>query len=430
MNRNKFLKTSILATSAILSRPLITYSAQTKFRLALIGSGWWGTNILREAIKSGECQVVALCDVDDRQLKKCLEEVKKLCSDSPKTYKNYQELLFKEKPEIVINATPDHWHALIAIEAMKSGAHVYLEKPISHTLNEGKAILKTARDTQKICITGFHRRYSPHNVSAQAFLKSGKVGRIKEVRSFVTYNFGQGKITPDEPIPSELDWDAWCGPAPLVTYNSSIHPRSWRQRLEFANGQLGDWGPHWFDQILWWTDEIAPKKVFSIASDKINTNNNNSPESQIVVYDFEDFTCTWEHSQLNGRPTQKSENVGVYFHGTEGTFHMGWQNGWTFYPSNKNKDIIHEDPKLNLPDQQNIDLVWADFLNSIKTKKIPFADIQKGHRATNMCLLGMASMRAGKSLDWDGQKEIITNDKEANKLLERKYREGYTYPTI
>lgn len=430
MNRNKFLKTSILATSAILSRPLITYSAQTKFRLALIGSGWWGTNILREAIKSGECQVVALCDVDDRQLKKCLEEVKKLCSDSPKTYKNYQELLFKEKPEIVINATPDHWHALIAIEAMKSGAHVYLEKPISHTLNEGKAILKTARDTQKICITGFHRRYSPHNVSAQAFLKSGKVGRIKEVRSFVTYNFGQGKITPDEPIPSELDWDAWCGPAPLVTYNSSIHPRSWRQRLEFANGQLGDWGPHWFDQILWWTDEIAPKKVFSIASDKINTNNNNSPESQIVVYDFEDFTCTWEHSQLNGRPTQKSENVGVYFHGTEGTFHMGWQNGWTFYPSNKNKDIIHEDPKLNLPDQQNIDLVWADFLNSIKTKKIPFADIQKGHRATNMCLLGMASMRAGKSLDWDGQKEIITNDKEANKLLERKYRKGYTYPTI
>ena len=430
MNRNEFLKTSILATSALITRPLITYAVQTKYRIALIGSGWWGTNILREAIKSGECQVVALCDVDDRQLKKCLEEVKKLCSDSPKTYKNYQELLLKEKPEIVINATPDHWHALIAIDAMKSGAHVYLEKPISHTLNEGKAILKTARDTQKICITGFHRRYSTHNVSGQAFLKSGKIGKIKEVRSFVTYNFGQGKITPDEPIPAELDWDAWCGPAPLVTYNSSIHPRSWRQRLEFANGQLGDWGPHWFDQILWWTDEIAPKKIFSIASDKINTNNNNSPESQIVVYDFEDFTCTWEHSQLNGRPTQKSENVGVYFHGTEGTFHMGWQNGWTFYPSNKNKEIIHEDPKLNLPDQQNIDLVWADFLNSIKTKKLPFADIQKGHRATNMCLLGMASMRAGKSLDWDGQKEIITNDKEANKLLERKYRKGYTYPSV
>ena len=170
--------------------------------------------------------------------------------------------------------------------------------------------------------------------------------------------------------------------------------------------------------------------MFSLVTDKINTNNNNAPESQIVVYDFEDFTCTWEHSQLNGRPTSKSENVGVYFHGTEGTFHMGWQGGWTFYPSNKNKEIIHEAAKLNLPDQQNIDLVWADFLSSIKSKKLPFADIEKGHRATNMCLLGMASLKAGKSLDWDGQKEIITNDKSANKFLEREYRKGYKYPKI
>ena len=429
MNRKDFLRTSALVTGAVLTRPFITYASQTKYKVALIGTGWWGTNILREAIKSGECQVVALCDVDERQLKKCLEEVTKLCDDRPKTYKNYQELLQKEKPEIVINATPDHWHALIAIDAMKAGAHVYLEKPISHTLNEGKAIVKTARDTQRICIAGFHRRYSPHNVSGQEFLKSGKVGTIKEVRAFVNYSYGAGKIIADEKPPIELDWNSWCGPAPLVPYNSSIHPRSWRQHLEFANGQLGDWGPHWFDQILWWTDEIAPKKVFSLATDKTRTDNNNAPESQIVVYDFEDFTCTWEHSILNGRPTQKSENVGVYFHGTEGTFHMGWINGWTFYPRDKNKEVIHQDAKLNMPDQQNIDLVFADLLKSIKSKELPFADIQKGHRATNMCLLGMASLKAGKSLDWDGQKEIITNDKAANKFLSREYRKGYVYPS-
>jgi predicted dehydrogenase len=429
MNRKDFIRTSALATGAVLARPFITYASQSKYKIALIGSGWWGTNILREAIKSGECQVVALCDVDDRQLKKCLEEVTKLCNDRPKTYKNYQELLQKEKPEIVINATPDHWHALIAIDAMKAGAHVYLEKPISHTLNEGKAIVKTARDTQRICIAGFHRRYSPHNVSGQEFLKSGKVGKIKEVRAFVTYSYGAGKIIADEQPPIELDWNSWCGPAPLVPYNSSIHPRSWRQHLEFANGQLGDWGPHWFDQILWWTDEIAPKKVFSLATDKTRTDNNNAPESQIVVYDFEDFTCTWEHSILNGRPTQKSENVGVYFHGTEGTFHMGWIGGWTFYPKDKNKEVIHQDAKLNMPDQQNIDLVFADLLKSIKSKELPFADILKGHRATNMCLLGMASLKAGKSLDWDGQKEIITNDKAANKFLSREYRKGYVYPS-
>lgn len=428
MNRKSFLKTSALAAGAIISRPLITLASQSKYKLALIGSGWWGTNILREAIRSGECQLVALCDVDERQVKKCLEEVNKLTNDQPKVYKNYQELLHKEKPEIVINATPDHWHALIAIDAMKAGAHVYLEKPISHTVNEGKAILKTARDTQRICITGFHRRYSPHNVSGQEFLKSGKVGQIKEVKAFVTYNFGQGKVVSDEPIPEGLDWDTWCGPAPLVAYNPSIHPRNWRQRVEFANGQLGDWGPHWFDQILWWSEETAPKKIFSVSTDKINTNNNNTPESQVVVYDFEGFTCTWEHSQLNGRPISKTENVGVYFHGTEGTFHMGWIGGWSFYPKSKNAEVIHVDAKLNQPDQQNIDLVWSDFLNSIKSKKLPFADIEIGYQATNMSLLGMAALKAGKSLDWDGKLGKITNDSDANKLLERQYRKGYNYP--
>jgi hypothetical protein len=107
---------------------------------------------------------------------------------------------------------------------------------------------------------------------------------------------------------------------------------------------------------------------------------------------------------------------------------MGWQGGWSFYPKNKNAEIIHEDAKLNLPDQQNIDLVWADFLNSIKTKKLPFADIQKGYEATNMSLLGMAALKASKSLDWDGKLGKITNDIEANKLLERQYRKGYSYP--
>ncbi|HEY1054110.1 MAG TPA: Gfo/Idh/MocA family oxidoreductase, partial [Emticicia sp.] len=296
-----------------------------------------------------------------------------------------------------------------------------------HTINEGKAIVKTARDTQKICITGFHRRYSPHNVSGQEFLKSGKVGKIKEVRAFVTYNFGQGQMVADEPTPAEMDWDMWCGPGPLVPYNRTIHPRNWRNHLEFANGMVGDWGPHWFDQILWWTDEIAPKKVFSIASSKFNTNNNNSPESQVVVYEFEDFTCTWEHSTLNGRPTSKTEEVGVYFHGTEGTFHMGWTKGWTFFPRDQKKEIIHQEPVLNLPDLQNINLVFADLLKSIKSKQLPFADILKGHKATNMSLLGMAALKSGKSLEWDREKEIFL-DPTANKYLSRQYRKGFVYP--
>ncbi|MFN3848355.1 MAG: Gfo/Idh/MocA family protein [Spirosomataceae bacterium] len=427
MNRQEFLRTSALAGAAVLARPFITFAHQSKYRVALIGSGWWGTNILREAIRSGETQVVALCDVDESQLKKCQEEVNKLCNDQPKLYKDYRELLQKEKPEIVINATPDHWHALIAIDAMNAGAHVYLEKPISHTLNEGKAIVAAARRNNRVCIVGFHRRYSPHNVSGRDFIRSGKVGQIGMIRTFVHYGGGSGQMTPAKDIPQGFDWDAYCGPAPMVPYHQSIHPRGFRQHMNFANGQIGDWGVHWFDQILWCMEEKAPKKIYSTGGRAIKKDNTDAPDHQIAVYDFENFKVEWEHRLFASNEAEKS-NVGVYFYGTEGTFHMGWLDGWTFYPADKKKQIIHEDAKLNAPDQQNIDLVWADLLRCIKSGDRPTADIEFGHRSTSMSLLGNLSMKHGKSIEWDANKEIIINDSAANKLLSRDYRKGYSYP--
>jgi predicted dehydrogenase len=430
MNRRNFIKQSALAGLAVNSYPFIIRKPIAKYKTALIGSGWWGMNILREAIRSGEIQVVALCDVDENQIKKAAAEVNTLCSDSPKHYKDFRECLKKEKPDIVINATPDHWHALIAIEAMKSGAHIFLEKPISHTVKEGTMIQKTARDTQRICIVDFHRRYSPHNVSAMDFLKSGKVGTVKDVRAFVNYGFwGAGKPNEKEAIPEGLDWDFYCGPSEIVPYSKNIHPRGWRQYSQFGNGQLADWGPHWFDQILWWTEEKAPKKIFSVITDPTRGTSQSTPEAQTVVYEFEDFVCTWEHSILNGRSQYGGENVGVFFHGTEGTLHTGWQSGWTFYPADKKKEIIKQAAQLDEPDQQNIKLVWQDFMNSIKTGKLPFADIEKGRQATNMALLGMLSARLGRSIEWDEKNDKILNDKQANKMLSRKYRGNWIYPT-
>jgi Oxidoreductase family, C-terminal alpha/beta domain len=122
-------------------------------------------------------------------------------------------------------------------------------------------------------------------------------------------------------------------------------------------------------------------------------------------------------------------NIGCYFYGTEGTFHMGWQDGWTFYPANKNKPIVHENPQLNKPDDQNITELWTNFLNSIKSQKLPICDIEIGHRSSNVALLGNLSMKLGRSVNWDGEKEIILNDPEANKLLRRDYRGSWVYPS-
>ncbi|MGA0557525.1 Gfo/Idh/MocA family protein [Larkinella sp. VNQ87] len=431
MNRSDFLKTSALAGAAVVSRPLITLAQQSAYRTALIGAGWWGGNILRAAMQSGQSKLIAMCDVDQRQLTKTADEFSKLTSDKPKLYRDFRELLAREKPEIVIVATPDHWHPLIAIEAMKQGAHVYVEKPIGHTINEGKAMVKTARQTGKVCQVGTHRRVSPHNVSGMEFLKSGKAGKIGMARAFVHYAGGPGQPVPDEEAPKEMDWDFWCGPAPMRAYNRTMHPRGFRQYLDYANGTLGDWGIHWMDQILWWTEEKFPKKVYSTGGRSIKRDSTDAPDHQVATYEFEGFTAVWEHRTFAGNNAEKThpkQAVGVYFYGTEGTFHMGWLDGWTFYPADDKKPVIHQDAQLNKPDDQNIAQLWDDFLKAIKTKSRPVSDIEVGHRSTNMALLGMLSYKLGRSIEWDGEKEVIKGDDEANKLLSRQYRGEWKYP--
>jgi predicted dehydrogenase len=429
MDRRTFISTSGkagLAVSAINTLPLLRRT--TPYRLALVGTGWWGTNIVRCALQHGSSKLIAVCDVDQRQSALALTEIAKLVSDKPKVYQDFRELLSKEKPEIVIVATPDHWHPLIAIAAMKQGAHVYVEKPVGHTINEGKAMVRAARETGKTVQVGLHRRVSPHNVSGRKFLQSGKAGKIGMVRSFVHYPGGAGKKTPDTETPKEMNWDMWCGPAPLVPFNAAMHPKGFRNFLNYANGTLGDWGVHWMDQILWCTEEKYPKKIFSSAQRFIREDNTDAPDTQNVIFEFESFTATWEHRTYAGNEAEKT-NIGAYFYGTEGTFHMGWLDGWTFYPSDTKKPIIHEAPQLNKPDDQNIKQLWGNFISSLESKQLPVADIEIGHRSTTMSLLGMLSHKVGRSIEWDGKNQMVVNDDEANKFLQRAYRGSWEYPT-
>lgn len=438
LTRRTLLK-SAAASLAMTAPALLRGQEPTKggkrYRTALIGCGWWGGNIVREAIASGQCQVVALCDVDLRQVDRAKSEQSDLTADSPKVYQDFRELLDKEKPEIVINATPDHWHPLITIAAVKAGADVYVEKPVGHTILEGRAMVNAARETGRIVQVGTHRRVSPHNLSGRDFIRSGKAGEIGMVRAFVHYPGGKEEPSPNKAAPKELDWNMWCGPAPLRPFNERIHPKGFRNFLDYANGTLGDWGIHWMDQILWVMDETAPRKVFStggrsIKGPAVNTateQTTDAPDHQVASFEFDKFTAVWEHRQFAGNSAEKGETVGCYFYGTKGTFHMGWQKGWTFYPVGG--EPIHEDPKLHMPDEQNIKELFADFLASIKTRKLPISDIEIGHRSTTMSLLGMLSMKLGRSLAWDAKKERVIGDDDANAHLKREYRGEWKYPT-
>lgn len=431
IKRRSFLQQTAIASTLIAAPAVHAQRRGSKFKTCTIGSGWWGMNITREAIKSGECTITAICDVDQSHLDGAAKEIEEMTGKKPKIYKDYRELLNKENPEIVINGTPDHWHPLITIEAVDKGAHVYVEKPISHTLKEGRAMVNAARANNRMVQVGTHRRVGHHNISGMDFLKSGKVGKIGMVRAFVHYGGGAGEKTPDSDIPEGLDWNMWCGPAPYNDFNTTIHPKGFRRHLDYANGQLGDWGIHWLDQILWWTEETYPKTVFSHGGRPIRNDSTDAPDHQIAVYEFEEFTAYWEHRWFAANEAEKS-NIGCNFYGTNGTFHMGWVDGWTFYPSNKSQDIVHEDCHFDNSDRHNIKELFADFLASIHSggKQLPVCDIEIGHRSTSLSLLGMLSYKHGKSIEWDGQREVCIGDDEANRLLTRQYRGPWKYPEV
>ncbi len=438
LNRRQFISSSAIAGAALTAVPHILCAARgRKFRTALIGTGWWGKNILREAMASGRIKVTSLCDVDADTLEIAGDQVNDLSGETPKPFRDYRELLKEDKPEIVIIATPDHWHALQTVAALRAGAHVFVEKPTGHTVNESRAMLEAARASDRMVQVGLHRRIGPHHVRGMKFLKSGAVGDVGMVRIFA--HGGGGKEVPrrDEEPPEGMDWDMWCGPAPLRPFNSKIHPGGWRNFLDYANGTLGDWGVHWLDQVMWWNGEQYPKRIFStggrpirgapVLDDRGQTSD--APDHQVAVYDFETFTCVWEHRKFSGNEAEK-HRIGAYFYGSKGTLHIGWRDGWTFYPAKSSGKVIHEDAQLQEPDGHNLKILWAEFMSAIEAKRQPVGGIETAHRSSVLPLLGMISWRVGRSITWDGENERIEGDPEASKLLLRPYRHPWKYPGV
>ena len=436
IRRRQFIQSAavagtLAATPAIHARK----NKAKRYRTALIGSGWWGMNILKEALAADNVKVVALCDVDSDKLELAAEEVEDLTGDAPNMYGDFRELLEKEDIEIAIVATPDHWHALNTIAAIEAGAHIFVEKPTGHTIAESRVMLEAARANDRVVQVGLHRRIGQHYVSGMKFLKDGGAGDVGMVKAFVHNRGGAELPTANSTPPEQLDWNMYCGPAPIRPFNRKIHPGGFRNFLDFANGTLGDWGVHWLDQVLCWTDEKYPKQIHSVGGRPVKGaavlneqhQTSDAPDHQVATYQFESFTAYWEHRRFAGTGPEKS-SVGCYFYGTKGTFHMGWRDGWTFYPSDAKKSPIHQDAVHKEPDGHSIDLLWADFVDAIETGRRPTCDVQIGHDATNMSLLGMLSMKLGRSVKWDGERERVVDDEEANTFMSRPYHNGWTYP--
>ncbi len=267
MRRRAFLQAGAagLAWPALRSRALAVADGPAK-RVGLIGSGWYGKCDLLRLLQVAPVEVVSLCDVDKKMLAEAAEIVgsRQPSKKQPRTYADYRKMLAEKDLDIVLIATPDHWHALTMIAAVESGADVYVQKPISVDVVEGQAMVAAARKHRRVVQVGTQRRSTPHLVEARdRIVKEGKLGKIGHAEVYCYYHMrGQGN-QPDTSPPEYLDWEMWTGPAPMRLYNAMVHPRGWRSFQEYGNGILGDMCIHMLDMVRWMLDLGWPTRIDS-----------------------------------------------------------------------------------------------------------------------------------------------------------------------
>src|SRR5438105_2836704 len=300
MNRRKFLQAGAAGLVLSSARNYAAEFADPKpARVGLIGCGWYGKCDLLRLIQVAPVDVVSLCDVDSRMLAEAADLVaqRQQSHKKPRLFADYREMLKEKDHDIVLVGTPDHWHALAMIAAVEAGAHVYVQKPISIDVAEGKAMLAAARKHNRVVQVGTQRRSTPHLIEARdRIIKEGKLGKVAHVEICCYYHMRAQGNPPDTAPPEYLDYEMWTGPAPKRPYCQWVHPRGWRAFTEYGNGIVGDMCIHMLDMVRWMLDLGFPKQVSSsggILVDKASKAN--ISDTQTATFDFNDLQVVWNH---------------------------------------------------------------------------------------------------------------------------------------
>ena len=447
MNRRRFLQASA-ATLALTALPHHAAElAGEKKRVGLIGTGWYGKADLLRLIQVAPVEVVSLCDVDKKMLADAADIVasRQLSRKKPRTHGDYRAMLREKDLDAVLIATPDHWHALAMIEAVKAGCDVYVQKPTSADIVESLAMLAAARKYNRVVQVGTQRRSTPHLIEARdRFLKEGRLGKIAYVEICCYWHMRNRDTlatAPDKAPPEELDYEMWTGPAPMRPYNKIVHPRGWRAFMEYGNGIVGDMCIHMLDMVRWMMDLGWPKSVSSTGGILVDkAARANITDTQSATFDFGDVKVVWTHRTWGDMPDAKYP-WSATFYGDKGTLKASVFS-YDFIPRGKPADAVHKDQVMELEefpeDKTEKDLEkhvapairghMKDFLQAIATRGRPVADIEQGVTSTISCILANLSLQLGRTLAWDPVKNEIAGDREANRLLRRPYRTPWQHP--
>ncbi len=445
INRRQFLKgaTATLALSAFGAQAMDILHPQKTLRVGLIGTGWYGKSDLFRLMQVAPVDVVGLCDVDKNLLTEAAALVSKRqkSGKTPRLYSNHEKMLADQQPDIVLIGTPDHWHCMTTIDALKSGAHVYVQKPISVDVMEGEAMLAAARKYKRTVQVGLQRRSTPHLIEAKKnIVDAGLLGKISHVEMNCYYHMRNTSNPPMQKVPDFLDYELWTGPAPMRTYDGLPHRGWWRAFMEYGNGIMGDMCVHMLDAVRWQLNLGWPKKISSTGGIYLQKEGkSNISDTQTAIFEFDDLTAVWQHRTW-GAPTDPEYPWSYKIFGEKGTLACSpYQYDFTpmgngnrihqdaVYEREKYpEDVTEKDIEIHAAPATRLHMI--NFLTSIEENKRPIADIEEGHISTASCILANLSMKTGRSLAYDPKTRQVIGDAEATLLLQRTYRQPWVHP--
>ena len=391
--------------------------------VALIGCGGMGRGDAQNAAKHG--RIVAVCDVDEKNL----AEGKKLFPDA-KEFSDFREVMQQEDIHAVICGTVDHWHTLISMAAMRAGKDVYCEKPLTLTIDEGKRLVKTMRDTKRILQTGSQQRSDRKFRLACELVRNGRIGKLKHINVWLPAGPRKGPFEP-KPVPAGLNWDMWQGQTPAVDYVPQRCHGSFRYWWEYSGGTMTDWGAHHNDIALWGLglDRSGPVSVEGKPLVKMIPGGFTSSSEYEVKFVYDNGVTQTTRSTTGDTPSGEAakdgERNGVKFEGSDGWI---WVTRGDIQASNP--EILVEPLGANATRLYESGDHMRNFFDCLRSRKDPICDAEIGHRSATVCHLGVIAVRLGRKLQWDPKKEEFVNDTEANKWVAREMREGYGYDFI
>ena len=439
-NRRNFMRA---AAGGLLLVPGARPAPQAR-KVGVVGPGWYGKIDLFRLIQVEPVEVVGLCDVDSVSLKASAEltATRQESGKTPRTYSDYREMLKQEEMDLVLVATPDHWHALPTIAACQAGADVYCQKPIGVDIRECQAMLAAARKYDRVVQIGLQRRSTPHLIDAKKrIVEGGMLGDIGHVEVCCYYHMRAAATPPDTEPPPHLDYDFWTGPAPMRPYNELRHPRRWRAFMEYSNGIMGDMCVHMFDAVRWMLGLGWPRRVSSTGGIRVQKHARaNTADSQVATFEYDDFDVVWTHRSW-GTPPDPEYPWAFFIYGSKGTL-KGSVHRWDFVPVDRGAAALRGENKLEVDQypedktEKDLELHSAhavryhmqDWLRAVDERSRPVADIEEGHISTVACILANLSVQLGRRLEWDEARGEVRNDGAANKLLARPYREPWKHP--